>query len=487
MRTSLLFLIPLALSAYTHLWNAAGFPDIFYDEGAYLRRAMNFLYYLELQESETYYDHPFFGQILLAGFFAATGFPDSVNPVPTAESIANIHLTPRILMGLLAVLDTFLVFKLAETRYGGKIALLAALLFAVMPMTWMSRRVLLDALLLPFVLTAIYLALNLRMRTEGRAVYALSGLSGVMLGLAILTKVPAIAFMPLIGYLVYLGSCGSKKNHLALWAIPVVLIPILWPLHSVVDGQFDAWVNSIIWHSQRTSEGPTTVFSNFWRIDPILLFLGLAGIGYSVLKLDFFTLLWVGPFLLLLSVIGYVQYFHVIPILPAFCVASAILIADVSRRVSLSRAKLVENVAITTITIFGLSMTSLLINTNMTSSQFEAAAFVLWISNQDTTIIANPAYAWLYDFVLHMPYAMGDYRDALYSHVPDENVILVSDPHFLANIEGEPRLQALLNSTSSVRVFHGHVDSYDTTAYPYTSLSTTAQGDLIDVRKDFTR
>jgi hypothetical protein len=325
------------------------------------------------------------------------------------------------------------------------------------------------------------------MRTEGRAVYALSGLSGVMLGLAILTKVPAIAFMPLIGYLVYLGSCGSKKNHLALWAIPVVLIPILWPLHSVVDGQFDAWVNSIIWHSQRTSEGPTTVFSNFWRIDPILLFLGLAGIGYSVLKLDFFTLLWVGPFLLLLSVIGYVQYFHVIPILPAFCVASAILIADVSRRVSLSRAKLVENVAITTITIFGLSMTSLLINTNMTSSQFEAAAFVLWISNQDTTIIANPAYAWLYDFVLHMPYAMGDYRDALYSHVPDENVILVSDPHFLANIEGEPRLQALLNSTSSVRVFHGHVDSYDTTAYPYTSLSTTAQGDLIDVRKDFTR
>ena len=72
--TSLVVFIPLALSAYTHLWNAGGFPDIFYDEGAYLRRAMSILYHLDPQESETYYDHPYFGQILLAGMFVASAF-----------------------------------------------------------------------------------------------------------------------------------------------------------------------------------------------------------------------------------------------------------------------------------------------------------------------------------------------------------------------------------------------------------------------------
>jgi 4-amino-4-deoxy-L-arabinose transferase-like glycosyltransferase len=485
MKASLLLLIPLALSAYTHLWNAAGFPDIFYDEGAYLRRAMNFLYHLELQESETYYDHPFFGQMVLAGFFAATGFPESISPAPTAASIESIHLVPKILMGLLAILDTFLVFKIAQTKYDASIALFAALLFAVMPITWMTRRVLLDALLLPLVLAAIYFALNLKTQNKGRKFYILSVLSGITLGLAMLTKVPAVAFLPLVGYLVYGGSSGIRKKNLAIWCIPVILIPILWPLHSISDGQFDAWVNSMFWHAQRSSEGSATVFLNFWRIDPVLLVLGFGGIGYSVLKRDFFLLLWSGPFILLLSLIGYVQYFHVVPLVPAFCVASAVLLVQIPRQVFCqSRAKIVANAAIAAITIFGLTMTTLLISTNMTSSQFEAASFVLWISNQDTTIIANPAYAWLYDFVLHMPYAMGDYREVLYSPIPRDNIVLVSEPHFRGSVEGEPRFQTLLNRTSSVQVFRGEVSSYDTTSYPYTSLSTTGQGELIDVRKD---
>jgi hypothetical protein len=32
-RSILLLAIPLVLSAFTHLWNPLGFPDIFYDEG----------------------------------------------------------------------------------------------------------------------------------------------------------------------------------------------------------------------------------------------------------------------------------------------------------------------------------------------------------------------------------------------------------------------------------------------------------------------
>jgi hypothetical protein len=69
---ALIVLFPIALSAHAHLWNAGRFPDLFCDEGVHLRRAMNIFYNLEPQESETYYDHPHFGQILLAGLFAVT-------------------------------------------------------------------------------------------------------------------------------------------------------------------------------------------------------------------------------------------------------------------------------------------------------------------------------------------------------------------------------------------------------------------------------
>ena len=44
-------------------------------------------------------------------------------------------------MGLLAILDTFLLFKITERRYGIAVALIASVLFAVMPMTWVLRRV----------------------------------------------------------------------------------------------------------------------------------------------------------------------------------------------------------------------------------------------------------------------------------------------------------------------------------------------------------
>ncbi|HEX2614825.1 MAG TPA: hypothetical protein VHL10_04980, partial [Nitrososphaera sp.] len=61
----MVILIPLVLSAFTHLWNATGFPDLFYDEGIYMRRAMTVLEHQNPQENPYYYDHPLFGQIFL--------------------------------------------------------------------------------------------------------------------------------------------------------------------------------------------------------------------------------------------------------------------------------------------------------------------------------------------------------------------------------------------------------------------------------------
>ncbi len=144
----------LVLSAYVHLWNPVGYPDIFFDEGIYMRRAMDVLETGSPQE-RTLYDHPYFGQLFLAGFLKVAGFPQTAEPM-----LELSYAVPRVLMGLLAVLDTFLIYKIAEKRFSRRVAILASILFAAMPMTWMLRRILLDGILIPFVLSSILLALH---------------------------------------------------------------------------------------------------------------------------------------------------------------------------------------------------------------------------------------------------------------------------------------------------------------------------------------
>lgn len=486
--TSLVVFIPLALSAYTHLWNAGGFPDIFYDEGAYLRRAMSILYYQDPQESETYYDHPYFGQILLAGMFAASGFPDSLSPLPTVESVESLYTLPKVWMGLFAVVDTFLIYKIVNARYDDRrMALFASLLFAVMPISWLTRRVLLESLLLPFLLLSILLAIYMKKSAGSDRQYLLMLMSGTCMGLAIFTKVPALAVIPLVGFLVY-SSPGKKAMKVGLWLVPVILIPLLWPLHSISEDRSYFWWNSLLSQSQRSSDGIATMFWNFWKIDPILLILGSVGLGYSTLiKRDFFPILWMGPFLVLYSLVGYVQYFHVIPLLPIFCISSALWIVDIIKSALPTKVALVSNGITASLVGFGLVITTMVITTDMTSSQIEAAALVLAISDDGTTIVSNPAYSWLYNFILYRPNALIDYREALYSPLPTDDLVLISDPHFQANIREGPQLQEMYDKTSSVRMFHGQIQNYDVNSYPYSSLSVTGQGELIDVRQYSTR
>ena len=58
--------IPLALSAFTHLWNPIGFPAIHADESTYLLRSVQVLEAEGvLPTGAPHYDHPYFGQIFL--------------------------------------------------------------------------------------------------------------------------------------------------------------------------------------------------------------------------------------------------------------------------------------------------------------------------------------------------------------------------------------------------------------------------------------
>jgi dolichyl-phosphate-mannose--protein O-mannosyl transferase len=146
----LLLIIPLSLSAFIHLYNPVGFPAIHVDEGTYVRWALHYLAGLGPQERQLY-DHPYFGQVFLAGVFKLIGYPDSLHPSANGsdnaaeKSIETLWLVPRVLMGLLAMVDTFLIYKISEYRYNNrKVAFIASILFAVMPITWLTKRIWLD-------------------------------------------------------------------------------------------------------------------------------------------------------------------------------------------------------------------------------------------------------------------------------------------------------------------------------------------------------
>ena len=62
--------------------------------------------------------------------------------------------------------------------------------------------------------------------------------SGIFLGLTIFTKIPAITLIPLVGFIVFTNNKKSFKA-LGLWIIPVILIPLIWPIHALYAGEFD--------------------------------------------------------------------------------------------------------------------------------------------------------------------------------------------------------------------------------------------------------
>src|SRR5215208_3955484 len=360
------------MSAFINLWNPIGFPAFFVDEGIYMGRAMHVLQGngpLEVTDVRTPYDHPFFGQIFLAAALGLIGYPDILQPSADGDvhSVEMVFMAPRVFMGLLAVTDTFLIYKIAQVRYRNNrtIAFIAAVLFAVMPMTWILRRIMLDNLVLPLLLSSVLFALYVKKPSQNNDFnhkasnsknnILAASVSGIFLGLAIFTKIPVFTFIPLVCFFVFINSNRSLKL-LGLWFIPVVLIPSIWPIYSISVNQFDEWLYGIDFQSRREGKPLAGALGFFFENDPLLFLLGLFGLIFAVIKRDFLVLLWVLPFLLFLYIVSWVSYFHITPIIAAFCLAAAPALAYVFDKTTIKKVvvgQLVKYITIGSITIFG--------------------------------------------------------------------------------------------------------------------------------------
>jgi hypothetical protein len=536
----LLMAIPLLISAFTHLWNPVGFPGVHYDEARYIESGVRFIEGLGSQDPTWFYDHPFFGQIFLAGSFALIGYPQSLQPaVGDVHSIEMLYLIPRVLMGVLAILDTFFIYKISESRYNRNVALIASIFFALMPISWVLRRVYFESIQLPLILSSILFAMYCRQNTtsgknnihnKNRDEDRLwpVALSGLLLGLAIFTDVPGLSMIPLVGFLVYSNSRSFKT--LGLWLIPVILIPMFWPIYALSTGELDRWIETqgqVLWQTHRLTQPLFESMNSFLEMDPFLILIGTIGIIYAIaVKRDPIPALWVFPLLVFVYAIQDVSFWRLVPLIPIFCIASAILIVDASIRIANRygiqkkimeyydntdnmRKKLkqygdfyllYQNInryyeagrlrfnkqSANRIALFftavmalsGLISAVLLLQTNINTAYFSTIAYLVrYLSeigdNEDDpeeniAVIGSPSYSWIPKYIFNEDYLYRPYTSS--TPIEADTKLVIADRGFLNTLQESDLMRSIYNNSSVLTTFNGSSNNFDTSVYPYVNL-----------------
>lgn len=462
----------LAVSSYVHLWNAAGFPDLFFDEGVYMRRAINVLETGDPQEG-WFYDHPYWGQLVLAGFLKIAGFPGIA-----VESLESSYAVPRLLMGAFAVFDTFLVYQIASKKFGKRAALIASALFAAMPFTWILRWILLDTILLPFLLSSILLAVY---SGDSKRQNLLIVGSAALLGLSIFTKITAVTMIPLVGYIVY--SNTRRPSSLIKVAVPAVLIPSIWPVLSAASNRLDYWLRDVLWQAGRGTGSVLPIIEYLFRIDPVTVGLAFASFAFAAYSRNLFLIVWFAPFLLFVSAVGFLQHFHFLILFPVMCISTAVMINAGLEKIKNAK---VDNAALTALAIagFGLASTGMLINADFTGGQFETMDLLINnFDDQDTTLLASPVYTWVLTGVHDRQNVMTDYADVLFMPVPTSKVMLVADSHFMVDMGRGQEIEDVYNSTEySIKIDDGA--KFDAGIYPYGGAAF-AKDKVIELRTNW--
>ena len=510
----LILVFILLLSAFTHLWNPIGFPSVHVDEGHYMRRSINVMEGFGPQDGAGpqyagLYDHPYFGQMFLGTLFNIIGYPSSLGLIPGEHSSTeNLFLVPRILMGILAVVDTFLIYKIGQYRYNRTVGFIASFLFAVVPYTLSTRGILLEPIQLPFILTSILLAIYIRDKVESSRVTALIIMSGVFLGLAIFTKIPAFTMIPLIGFLVYSNAQDNKIKRLAIWFIPVLLIPLIWPIFAIAIGDLNDWIDGVLWQTDRVPRPLESALHHFFMTNTIILLLGMIGVIIAVLKKDLFPLLGSLPFFIFLYLINYVSPFHFIPVFPILCLASSIAIVEASKKaiwlVMVFKSKAVDkltgsptkrnpegkdwnrqnkyNLAFYLILLLGALIIGVyaLLNTideitsNNTTTYFQILTFLVKIldenyndneSGKGISVISSSRYLWVPDYIFDIDkpvYASHLATKTLNNLNKSQDFIIIVDQSFRDSMaKGDVRakiLQTLYNSSIPIEKFTEDAD-----------------------------
>jgi len=222
-----LLLVSLVVGAITHGYHLFLYPLYITDEGIYMERAWSVLHQGLLSPYTYYYDHAPGGWLFIAAWTAV--LPHQF------EAFGNAVNTGRVLMLLIHVASTYLLF-MSTRRLSGSVlaAVVACFFFNVSPLAiFYQRQVLLDNLMVFWVLLGLYLATS-----EDRRILT-PLFSGLVLGIAVLTKENAIFFIPVIGYLLY-AKVRPRRNYrfaLTYWPFGAFAIISLYFLFAMLKNE----------------------------------------------------------------------------------------------------------------------------------------------------------------------------------------------------------------------------------------------------------
>lgn len=276
---ALLVTLLLLVSGIAHGWNMFGFPYYENDEGTYMSQAWSVLEFGTLAPYTYWYDHAPAGWLLIALFTKLTGgfftWGISIN-------------SGRVLMLILHVVSSLLLYILAKRFTGSKFAgVVAVLLFALTPLGLRyQRQVLLDNIMLFWVL--ITFCLISCYRTSLRNVV----MSALCMGIASLSKEPAIFFLPPVFYYLYIQiNPKHRKMALVVWSVITILVVSVYPLYALLKQEFFiagtlfggdyphvSLLETLAWQAERASNVGTVPFirQEWLRVDPFLLIIGSA-------------------------------------------------------------------------------------------------------------------------------------------------------------------------------------------------------------------
>ncbi|HEU5120668.1 MAG TPA: glycosyltransferase family 39 protein [Candidatus Nitrosocosmicus sp.] len=500
-------------------------------------RSLHFLTIGNTDWNPSFYDHPYFGPILLASVLYVINYPSNIAPdIQDQSSVYSSYSVPRIIMGIFAVVDTLLIYTITKIRYGRNVAIISALLFSVMPFTWVLRRIYLESLLYPLLLSSVLIVvyLNSLNYLKPKASQVLIFMSGILLGLAIFTKAPLIAMIPLLTFYTY--KYNRKISQVVLFLLPVIIISLVWPLDAIVKGEYQQWILGLSSQIERQYGSIFDAMYDIFLIDPVILTLGLFGTALAIVKRDSFLLLGIIPFIVFFTIfISYVNWFYFIPIFGFLCIASGVLLERINRHIN--RYKATTIVIPSIVIVFGFFSTFALISTNISSFQYEAMSYINTIlikynttfenksssdssqsnnsledsgsqkkanydkgleANKSTVIIASPIYSWIYKFIYH-------YDNTFYSYSENNDIkngsklVLVLDRYFREyltnnlesrnnswnqNLSTLGQLYEAFDGLDTSRYFSGTSKNYDMFQYPYTSMRFNLGGSPIEIRSN---
>jgi hypothetical protein len=295
----------------------------------------------------------------------------------------------------------------------------------------------LESIQLPLFLSSILFAVYTKNSTDNPNIILKSLVSGIFLGLAIFTKIPILSMIPLTGFIIYTKTNRNLKV-LGIWFIPVILIPLIWPAYAINTGQFNLWLTGLYFQTHRGAQTLLSSLKYDFQIDPILLSLAVIGLFFITIKRDVILLLWVIPYIIFLYFVGFVSFWHLIPLLPAFSIMAARLIVNLSQIIV--GKKIQQTVTFTVVSVLGIiglaSTLTLIVTSNDNTSYFKALAFVSqYLSNNNAhnekiSVVSNPFYSWIPKYVFHLNQNnYVDYYDNVL--VKDQRVLLIVDPSFV--------------------------------------------------------